>query len=248
MNQRRSEPRVIFAAHQEAEVSQVRKHGSRAVLSLEARAWPAPARAGGQPGSDREPAGPGAVARGLCPLPGFPKEPSHWERWDWLMTVRVRTISPRLRPVEKGGTDAISPIDGPGGSSSVWGRARGLAAARVPSRSKTIRAAPSRSTRLPGGPSFESGRLSRASRTRQRRASTGAWVRAIKKRESVERAGSRSRSHHAHGGDCKGVQPLVEGFPGAFTTDGRARSGLRESRSPAYVRHPRRRGIRACTH
>src|SRR6266487_3042781 len=139
------------------------------------------------------------------------------------MTVRGRTISPRLRPVEKGGTELIQPSRRLVAVPLPEEGQRFRAASRVPSTSKTIRAAPSRSTRPPGCRSFESGWLSRSSRTWRRKASTGSWVSAVKKRESVERAGSRSRSNNAHVGYRNRLQPLVEGFQGAFPTDRRAK-------------------------
>src|SRR6266699_5424600 len=52
--------------------------------------------------------------------------------------------------------------------------------------------------------SFESGRLSRSSRNRERRASTGSDVRAAKKRESVERTGCWSHPNKAMKGSAKG--------------------------------------------
>ena len=48
----------------------------------------------------------------------------------------------------------------------------------------------------------------------------GAAVSAAKKRERVERAGSRSRSRPGHEGDGKGLEPLVEGLQSAFPADG----------------------------
>jgi hypothetical protein len=92
--------------------------------------------------------------------------------------------------------------------------------------SKTTHVFPARSTSPPVCFSFESlelvesGRLSRSSRKSVCSASTGASVNAAKKRERVERAGSRSRSRPGHEGDRKGLEPLVEGLQGAFSTDG----------------------------
>ena len=43
---------------------------------------------------------------------------------------------------------------------------------------------------------------------------------AAKKRESVERAGSWSRSRPGHEGERKGLEPLVERLQGAFPADG----------------------------
>src|SRR6266536_5608307 len=70
------------------------------------------------------------------------------------MTVRGRTISPRLRPVEKGGTELIQPSRRLVAVPLPEEGQRFRAASRVPSTSKTIRAAPSRSTRPPVCRSF----------------------------------------------------------------------------------------------
>src|SRR5712691_951367 len=92
--------------------------------------------------------------------------------------------------------------------------------------SKTTHVFPARSTSSPVRSSLESwevaesGRLSRSSRKSVRSASTGASVNAAKKRERVERAGSRSRSRPGHEGNRKGLEPLVERLQGAFPTDG----------------------------
>src|SRR5215831_8016223 len=106
-----------------------------------------------------------------------------------------------------------------GGSSSVWGKARCLAASRVPSISKTIQVFPVRSTNPPVCLSCVSGRASRSSRKSVRRASTGSSVSAAKKRESVERAGIWSRSNNAHVRNRKGLESLVELLQGALATD-----------------------------
>jgi hypothetical protein len=63
---------------------------------------------------------------------------------------------------------------------------------------------PLRSTNSPVCRSFESGRASRSARKRARRASTGAGVSAAKKRESVERLGSRLRPKRAINGSATG--------------------------------------------
>src|SRR6266536_454167 len=57
--------------------------------------------------------------------------------------------------------------------------------------------------------SLVSGRASRSSRKRERRASTGSMVRDAKKRERVERAGSWSRSNKAMKGTAKGQYQLA---------------------------------------
>src|SRR5260221_9530650 len=92
--------------------------------------------------------------------------------------------------------------------------------------SKTTHVFPARSTSPPVCfsceplESVESGRLSRSSRKSVRSASTGASVNAAKKRERVERAGSRSRSRPGHEGGRKGLEPLVERLQGAFEASG----------------------------
>src|SRR5438874_10011688 len=101
--------------------------------------------------------------------------------------------------------------------------------------SKTTQGVPARSTKPPVCFSFEAlekGRLSRSSRNRVRSASTGTCVNATKKRESAEREGSRSRRNLRHERNRKGLELLVELLQGAFSADGRARSGRQESRSP----------------
>ena len=86
-------------------------------------------------------------------------------------------------PAVARGTNLIQPTKGRGNSSD-WGKARWLAASRVPSRSKTTQWLPVRSSSPSVCFSFESvtrERLSRSSRKSVRRASTGSWVNAAKK-------------------------------------------------------------------
>jgi len=86
--------------------------------------------------------------------------------------------------------------------------------------SKTTQVRPARSSRPPVCLSDESGRVARSSRKSVRRASTGAWVSAAKKRESAEREGNRSRSRPGHERDGKRLEPLVKRLQRAFATDG----------------------------
>ncbi len=101
----------------------------------------------------------------------------------------------------------------------------------MPSMSKTTQVSPFRSTSPPVCLSWVSRRASRSSRKSVRRASTGSSVNAAKKRESVERAGSRSRSNNAHVRDGEGLEVFVELLQGALSTDRVARSAPRENRS-----------------
>ena len=114
-----------------------------------------------------------------------------------------------------------------GGRSSLWGNARGLAASRVPSRSKTTLVFPARSTRPPVCFSVEAGASGRSLADREvnrvRRASTGASVNVAKNRDSAEREGNRSRSRPGHERDGKRLEPLVELFQRAFSADGVAK-------------------------
>src|SRR5258708_22868640 len=86
--------------------------------------------------------------------------------------------------------------------------------------SKTTQVRPARSSRPPVCWWDESGRLARSSRKSVRRASTGAWVSAAKKRESAEREGNRSRSRPGHERDGKRLEPLAKRLQRAFATDG----------------------------
>ena len=221
LDERVVEHRVLFAAGHVGETSQVCQHGPGAILSKDmqqsTRLWEL-VRC--EVTRDR-----GMCLAQLCAVATVA---SVAKRAKPLGTVGLTDDGASthdlaaLVPPVAGGTDIIQPAKGRG-SSSIWGKARWRAASRVPSTSKTIHVFPAQSTRPPISPvgvSFESGRLSRSSRKSVRRASTGASVSAAKKRERVERAGSRSRSRPGHEGDRKGLEPLVESFQGAFPTDG----------------------------
>jgi len=130
------------------------------------------------------------------PLPRWPTVPSHWEEWAWRTVRRVRTTSPRVRPVEPG-AQTSSRRRCAAGRSSLVGKARWRAASRVPSMSKTFHRVPARSVSPQGCCSHAARRESRSSRNSVRKASTGSSVKAAQKRESVERAGKRSRPNRA---------------------------------------------------
>src|SRR5579885_420842 len=109
--------------------------------------------------------------------------------------------------------------------------------------SNTTQALPARSARPPVCFSGTSGRLRRSSRKSVRSASTGASVSAPKKRERVERAGSRSRRNLRHERDGKGLKPLVERLQRAFPAHGVAEEdhekvdGLVASEAPPRKAH-----------
>lgn len=138
------------------------------------------------------------------PWPVWPKRPSHGEVGACDTTVRVRTTSPRVRPVEPAAQTA-SKRRWAEARASPFGNARGRAASRVPSLSKTSHALPARSNRSPRCRSVGSGRASTAARKSARSASPASGVKLARKRLSAERLGNCSRLNQARKGSAQGA-------------------------------------------
>jgi len=115
-------------------------------------------------------------------------------------------MSPRRRPVKPAAPTSSRRCCAAGRSSPV-GKARGIAAARVSSLSKTFHCVPVRSVSPQGCCSHAARCEHRSSRNSICQASTDSAVRAATQRERVERAGTRSRPKMArkttaHGRRC----------------------------------------------
>src|SRR2546421_6785329 len=98
--------------------------------------------------------------------------------------------------------------------------------------SKTSHCRPARSSSSPLCRSLVSGRVSRSSRKRTRRASTAAGVKRAAKATERRAAGQLLPVEQGHEWFGKRSQLFIEGFEGALATDGVALRGPPESRSP----------------
>jgi hypothetical protein len=99
LHERMIQHAILFAAHHEREASQIGQHGSGAILPI-------------QPKQNRllrqlvrsEVATDGRESQaqfreGCARCLGYQTCRADFQLWAWLTTVRVRTTSPRLRPV-----------------------------------------------------------------------------------------------------------------------------------------------------